>query len=83
MARYFFDMADGKYLRDKKGQELSSINEARLAAVEYLTKVLKEEPDIMWHSGGFQVIVSDEERLTLFTVITFSVNAPAFNIQEI
>jgi hypothetical protein len=77
MTLYFFNMADGSYEPDETGTELPSLRDARIEAVKFAAHVLRDSPDLVWENRDFRVEVTDELGLHLFTVVTFTIDAPA------
>lgn len=69
MPRYFFQLRDGKSDRDVEGTELAGIHEARLEGARLIGGCLQDEPGAFWTEAEWQLDVSDERDLTLFTVL--------------
>lgn len=58
--------------------DLPSLEAARVEAVKAACTLLANSPDEFWSSGGdWQMTVTDERGLTLFTLIVYAANAPA------
>ena len=74
---YFFNQAGVVYDPDVEGIELASISEARIEAVKFAAKTLRDRPELVWLGDEYRVEVTDENQLSLFTVIAFGVDAPA------
>ena len=77
MPRYFFQFQDGKSDRDVEGTELAGVQEARLEAARLIGACLQDEPGAFWTEAEWQLNVSDERDLTLFTVLIWGFKTPA------
>ena len=77
MPRYFFQLRDGKSDRDVEGTELAGVQEARLEAGKLIGACLQNEPGALWTEAEWQLDVSDERDLILFTVLIWGFKTPA------
>ena len=77
MAKYYFHTEDGQCFPDEDGIELSGIEEAKSTAVEVLVEALKGKPEVIWHTGDWRVIVTDEANLIQFQIQVMVVSSPA------
>lgn len=77
MARYFFNIADAYPAIPCGGQEIESIAAARRCALLYAGRLLSEQGPEFWDQGEWVMTVSDENRLTLFTINVSTCDAPA------
>jgi len=77
MPRYHFNLSDGRDLPDLVGTELSGIAEARLEAIRLTGAVLNESPEDFWDAGSWEMVVTDEGGLILFSLHLLSVDAAA------
>ena len=77
MARYHFHIQDGVMSRDESGQELRSLDAARLVAVDILTQTLRCDAEQFWRHNELSIVVTDERDLILFTVDLTTTPAPA------
>ena len=68
MARYFFNVHDGFERPDHEGTELAGMIEARRAALQICTELLKRDESTFWDNPNWQVEVTDEQHLILFTI---------------
>jgi hypothetical protein len=76
MPRYVFEVA-GRNGAQPPALELPNIQSARGEAVRAACKLLSAEADGFWTQGGdWQMTVSNEHGLTLFTLIFYATNAP-------
>lgn len=75
--RYFFNIAGAVNEPDAKGHEISSLSDARIAAVKFAADYLRDRPELLWLGEEFRVEVAGEDRETLFTFIAVGVDAPA------
>lgn len=64
MARYFFNVIDGKLLTDEEGTECASLDEARAAAIETAGAMLRDAGRGIWDGSEWQMLVTDEEHRT-------------------
>ena len=78
MPRYFFHTEDGERLCDPEGTELPDIEAAKVEAVRYLAQRLDNDPDELWRTGNWRIIVQDESALTLFIVDVTAILSAAF-----
>lgn len=76
MARYFFNVTNGKVITYPHCVDLPNIRAARREAVRLACTTLGENPDEFWHSGEWQVTVTDERGLNLLSVLLLATNAP-------
>lgn len=74
--RYFFNKSGAVHDPDNVGHEFAGIDEARIGAVRYASEVMRDHPTLVWGGEDFRVEVTNGERLLLFTVIVFGVDAP-------
>ncbi len=72
MPRYFFDIIDGQDFKDLQGSEFADLAAARIEAVRYSAEVLKEMPERFWNCEQWTMIVSDANRIQLFTLKFFA-----------
>lgn len=77
MARYFFNITNGRREIDDEGMELPDLIAVRKAAIRYAGTIMEHEPSVLWDGNDFRVEVTDETETLLFTIITLAVNAPA------
>lgn len=75
--RYFFNVTGAVHEPDNKGLEISSLSDARIAAVKFASDYLRDRPELVWLGEEFRVEVTDEKQRTLFTFIAVGVDAPA------
>ena len=68
MSRHFFDIKDGQDFRDLQGSEWPDLAAARIEAVRFAAKVLKEMPERFWNCEEWTMTVSDQHRKPPFTL---------------
>lgn len=68
MSRYFFNVRDGFVRLDREGTELTGLVEARRAAMQITSELLKREQHAFWDDPNWHVEVTDERGLILFTL---------------
>jgi len=62
--------------------DLPSVSAAKCQALRYASKVVCDEPQKFWESGGFQMTVSDETGLTLFALVMSGIEAPSIQLTQ-
>jgi hypothetical protein len=72
--RYFFHL---EHATDTDGVELESLAEAKCEAARRAGKLLCEVAERFRDSGEFNMSVSDENGLVLFTLVLSTIEAPA------
>lgn len=75
--RYFFHLAGVVQEADNVGKNISSLSDARIAAVQYAVDYLHNRPELVWLGDEFRVEVTDESKAVLFTFIAIGVDSPA------
>ena len=75
--RFFFNLAGVVYDPDNLGQELATMEDARIAAVTEASYIIRDRPELVWRGDEVRVEVTDKNRLLLFTVVVVGVNSPA------
>lgn len=76
MPRFFFDVHDSFVSRDQEGTDLSSVVQARMEAVKFAGVHLSHEPELVWDGHELRVLVFDEERTLLTTVLISAADSP-------
>jgi hypothetical protein len=71
MPRYFFNVHDGRSVRDTEGTVLRDIDAARREAVKTAAAMLSDDAERFWTGEDWSMDVVDVEGVTLFT-LTFS-----------
>ena len=75
MPKFFFNLQDG--VPDREGVELPDVATAKVVAVHTACAIVSQNaPDII-ERGEWQMMVSDEHGLVLFSVTLFTTEAPA------
>lgn len=69
MPRFFFDIHDGFVSPDCEGTELDGVIHARLEAVRFAGVYLSQRPGLIWDGSELRVLVFDEHRTLLTTVL--------------
>jgi hypothetical protein len=77
MARYFFHVIDGLALSDDVGSEHGDLASAKCEAVVYAGRLICEDAASFWDRGDWQMNVTDEVGLTLFTLVFAGYDAAA------
>lgn len=76
MPQYFFHTADHVRERDSIGVDLPDHAAARVEAVRFTGAILTDEPGHLTDGDKFRVEVTDQAKHLLFTVVTFTIDAP-------
>lgn len=79
MPRFFFHSHNSG--RDVTGSDVANMAEAKVEAVRYLGKLLCDSADDFWVSGDFEMSVTDEAGLILFTMRIVGTEAPAIRAE--
>jgi hypothetical protein len=74
---FFFNLAGAVYDPDVVGVELPTMADARLHSTLFAGELLRDRPGLAWEGEELRVEVTDENRLVLFTLILFGVEAAA------
>jgi hypothetical protein len=74
----FFFHVEG--VPDELGVVLPSLASARSEAARYAAKLLADAADGFWETGELTLVVTDEAKLTLFTLSISATDAPAIRI---
>ena len=79
MARYYFHTNNPheRTVQDEEGMDFASIYEAKCQAVRYAGEVLCDAAEHFWDSADFELTVTDEKGLILFTMRIVGTEAPA------
>lgn len=77
MPRFFFHVADSVLIPDEEGTELPDLGAARIEAVTVAGAMLRDHALEFWKSAEWKVIVTDEDRLILFSICCQALAAPS------
>ena len=75
MPMYRFLMSDGDQSTDFV--ELPDLERARIEAVRTIGDRLRHDSEEFWADGGWQLVVQDEDAMTLFEIDAVATIAPA------
>lgn len=75
--RFFFHIHNEDTLIDHEGTEIASISQARAEAVILAGALIRDMAGAFWRSPEWKLEVTDENRLTLFTLYFNGAMAPA------
>ena len=64
-------------VQDDQGMEFASIHDAKCQAVAYAGRLLAEVAETFWDTADFELTVTDENGLILFTMRMVGTEAPA------
>ena len=76
MPLFYFDLVDGFHSGDEEGTELEGAVEARVEAVKLAGAFLRECSSLLWRGEDFRVLVFDEARTLLTTVLVTTSDSP-------
>ena len=76
MPRYFFNIDDGGG-PDTEGHELRNVAEAKCEAVKLAGRVICDDADRFWDTGDWNMTVTNEDKLTLFSLTFFGTEGAA------
>jgi len=76
MPKFYFQLETTSHIRDVEGAVLGSLEEAKYRAVTLIAESLCERPNGFWEAEAYQITVTDDWGLTLFTVCMTSDIAP-------
>jgi hypothetical protein len=77
MPRYFFNVTDGHNMSDEDGHDLPDLKTARCEAVKYAGALICDSASDFWTAGEWEMRVSDDRGLTLFTLVFAGYDAAA------
>lgn len=77
VARYFFNASDGEARPFPQCIDLSSIQDARREAAKMACAAICENPDRFWRTREWQLTVTDDRGLNLFSLLILAADAPA------
>jgi hypothetical protein len=79
MPRFFFhtNHPAERLEQDDEGFEFTSVHDAKCQAVAYAGRVLCDAAEKFWDDGDFELIVTDDKGLILFTMRVIGTEAPA------
>lgn len=83
MPRFFFHLDDGTPASIDDGVELPDLGAAREMALRYLGQSLANGPDDFWSHGEWRLTVTDENRLTHFTLHVVATEAPSMPVEVV
>jgi hypothetical protein len=81
--KYFFQQTGGPTALDAEGFDLPDLTAARRMAVRTACAMIGQAVEDFCATGEWQMIVTDETGLTLFTLTFFASDAPAAKPIEI
>ena len=64
-------------LQDNEGMEFADVHEAKCQAVVYAGELLRDAAEKFWDDADFELSVTDENGLILFSMRVIGVEAPA------
>lgn len=84
MPRFFFHTNNPveRNVQDDEGMEFASVHEAKCQAVTYAGRLLCDVAEHFWDEGDFELTVTDENGLILFTMRVVGTEAPAIRMSS-
>ena len=79
MSRYFFHMNHGVGF-DPEGTELPDVAAAQTTAMKLVGQCLIDHAETFWDDPECTLTVTDEKKLTLFTVTVLGTRSPSIEI---
>lgn len=64
-------------VQDDEGHEFKSVHAAKCEAVIYAGRLLSDAAEDFWDTGDFELIVTDDNGLILFSLRLVAIEAPA------
>jgi hypothetical protein len=77
MPRYHFNVQDGMQYPDTQGTALPNLEAARMEAVERIGALLRDNAESFWNGEKWNMTVTDENRMVMFTLHFLATNSPA------
>jgi hypothetical protein len=77
LPRFFYQLSGGRDDLGPSETVLPDVGAARRVAVRFLAQSLLDRAEGFWDQPDWEVIVSDEDQLTLFTLRVLGTDAPA------
>lgn len=79
MARFYFHTNHPAELsvQDDEGLDFPTVHDAKCAAVKYAGQLLADVAEKFWDASDFDLAVTDENGLILFSIRVVGIEAPA------
>jgi hypothetical protein len=68
MPPYFFNIRDGRDIRDTEVVELAGVGEARNQAIRTAGEMIRQDGHTVWNGSPWQMNVTDEAGAAVFTL---------------
>lgn len=76
VSRYFFNVSGGEATPFPQCLDLRNIREVRREASRMACKAISDNPDAIWKTGEWQLTVTDDRGLNLFSLLILASDAP-------
>ena len=76
VSRYFFNVCDGEARSFPQCIDLSSVQDARREAAKMVCAAMTDHSDRFWRTREWQLTVTDENGLSLFSLLILAADAP-------
>jgi hypothetical protein len=83
MPRFHFNIRNGSFGPDESGTDLPDLQSARVQAIAFTGELLKDHSRAFWESADWQMTVTDDRGLVLFTVHVLATDAPVLQVELI
>jgi len=83
MPRFHFNVQDGASSPDEEGTDLPDLEAARMSATALAGELLKDNARAFWQCPEWQLTVTDDRGLALFTVHVLASDAPVLQVEII
>lgn len=85
MPRFFFHSNNPaeQIVQDDEGIDFPSVHHAKCQAVAYAGRLLCDSAEHFWDRGDFELTVTDENGLILFTMRVVGTEAPAIRAMKL
>ncbi len=82
MPRFFFHTNNPaeRTVQDDEGMEFPSVHEAKCQAVVYAGQLLRDVAEKFWDNADFELTVTNDHGLILFTMRVVGTEAPAVRL---
>ena len=77
MPLFHFHLSDGVAPLDPTAADYPDANAAQAAGVKYLGQLLADHGDQFLRSGDWQLVIADENGLTLYAITVLATHAPS------
>jgi hypothetical protein len=80
--KIFFHLKDGHFSPDETGATFNTMADAKDAALQHMTDMLRGQPGNLWETGELVLMATDEAGLLLFTLHMLATSAPVLGLKN-